>query len=174
MPTVTKPALEFAPELLLRVQGMRAVFFDVDDMLCAQAFDRRDAFGLRMLQEAGISPLLFSGTDHPAVGQLNATLGLDTLQWAPAAYCESAEKVLLQLGLPWKAVAVMGSDWPDLRLMQRAGFKAASADAHTEVRALADWVSPCNAGHGAVRGLCDLLLVGSGHYARLLRPYLND
>ena len=173
MPTVT-PSLEFAPELLLRVQGMRAVFFDVDDMLTAQSFDRHDTFGLRMLQKAGISPLLFSGGDHPDTRHSSATLGLDLVQWGPAAYHESAEKVLLQLGLPWTAVAVMGSDWPGLGLMQRAGFKAAPADAHAEVRALADWVSPCNAGHGAVRGLCDLLLVGSGHYARLLRPYLHD
>jgi 3-deoxy-D-manno-octulosonate 8-phosphate phosphatase (KDO 8-P phosphatase) len=168
------PAIDFAPELLLRVQGVRAVLFDLDDMLTNQTLGRRDAFGLGLLQVAGIHPLLFSGRDQPAAPQICATLGLGAVQWVSAAYGESAEKVLQRLGLPWAAVAVMGSDWADLCLMQRAGFKAAPADAHPEVLVLADWVSSSNAGHGALRELCDLLLVGSGQYAKLLRQYRND
>ena len=44
----------------------------------------------------------------------------------------------------------------------------APAQAHAEVRAVAHHVTRAAGGHGAVRELCDLLLVASGRYAQLL------
>jgi 3-deoxy-D-manno-octulosonate 8-phosphate phosphatase (KDO 8-P phosphatase) len=40
------------------------------------------------------------------------------------------------------------------------------------VQALAHWVTPHAGGQGAVRDVCDLLLMASGHYARLWREAL--
>ena len=48
---------------------------------------------------------------------------------------------------------------------------AAPAQAHTEVRAAARYVTQATGGHGAVREFCDLLLVASGRYAQLLERY---
>ena len=45
------------------------------------------------------------------------------------------------------------------------------AQAHAEVRAAARHVTQAAGGHGAVREFCDLLLVASGQYARLLEAY---
>jgi 3-deoxy-D-manno-octulosonate 8-phosphate phosphatase (KDO 8-P phosphatase) len=63
----------------------------------------------------------------------------------------------------------MGDDWPDLPLLARAGFACAPANAHAEVLAMVDHVTAARGGHGAAREFCDLLLMASGHYARLLR-----
>jgi len=62
----------------------------------------------------------------------------------------------------------MGDDWPDLPLMQRAAFACAPANAHAQNKALAHHVTAERGGEGAVRALCDLLLVAGGHYASLL------
>ena len=56
--------------------------------------------------------------------------------------------------------------------MTRAAFACAPSNAHIEVKAVAHFVTEREGGHGAVRELCDLLLVASGRYAELLRGYV--
>jgi 3-deoxy-D-manno-octulosonate 8-phosphate phosphatase (KDO 8-P phosphatase) len=65
----------------------------------------------------------------------------------------------------------MGDDWPDLPMMRRAAFACAPANAHVEVLAAAHHVTRASGGFGAVRELCDLLLVASGRYVDLLEEY---
>ena len=69
--------------------------------------------------------------------------------------------------------AVIGDDWPDLPLFARAGFACAPANAHVEVRAVADHVTTARGGAGAAREFCDLLLVAAGRYAALLQGQLT-
>jgi 3-deoxy-D-manno-octulosonate 8-phosphate phosphatase (KDO 8-P phosphatase) len=65
----------------------------------------------------------------------------------------------------------MGDDWPDLPLMTRAAFACAPPGAHPEVLAVAHHVTRAAGGHGAARECCDLLLMASGHYERLLNAH---
>ena len=76
------PALNFAPELLLRAQGrgggMRAALFDVDGVLTDgrlyigaegegfKAFHVLDGHGLKLLATQGIQPVVITGRDAPA------------------------------------------------------------------------------------------------------------
>jgi 3-deoxy-D-manno-octulosonate 8-phosphate phosphatase (KDO 8-P phosphatase) len=78
---------------------------------------------------------------------------------------------LAELGLDWSQAAAMGDDWPDLPMMRRAALACAPVNAHAEVLAHAHWVTQRSGGHGAVRELCDLLLVATGTYERLLQAY---
>ena len=80
----------------------------------------------------------------------------------------AALQTLQELGLVWSQAAAMGDDWPDLAVMRQCAFSCAPANAHPEVRALADHVTTEHGGHGAARAFCDLLLVASGRYAGLL------
>jgi 3-deoxy-D-manno-octulosonate 8-phosphate phosphatase (KDO 8-P phosphatase) len=66
----------------------------------------------------------------------------------------------------------MGDDWPDLAVMRRCTFACAPPNGHTEVKAQAHYVTRSRGGEGAVRELCDLLLVASGQYAPLFRSSL--
>jgi len=56
-------------------------------------------------------------------------------------------------------------------VMRRVAFSCAPANAHVEVRAAAHYVTGTRGGDGAVRELCDLLMVASGRYAGLLQEY---
>ena len=62
----------------------------------------------------------------------------------------------------------MGDDWPDLAMMRRSALTGAPLNAHPEVKAIAHFVTRAKGGDGAVRELCDLLLVASGRYTALL------
>ena len=50
-------------------------------------------------------------------------------------------------------------------------FSCAPANAHAEVRAVADHVTQARGGEGAARECCDLLLMAAGRYAALLRGH---
>ena len=177
------PALNFAPALLLQAQGIRVVFFDVDGVLTdgglyiseqgetLKRFNTLDGHGLKLLQKAGITPVVITGRDSPALRARLEALSVVHTHYGTEDKRPAAEITLAALGLDWSHAAAMGDDWPDLPVMRRAALSCAPANAHAEVKAFAHYLPEAEGGHGAVRAFCDLLLVASGHYAGLLREY---
>jgi 3-deoxy-D-manno-octulosonate 8-phosphate phosphatase (KDO 8-P phosphatase) len=181
--------LRFPPETLLLAQGaglgMKAAIFDVDGVLTdgrlyigeqgetVKAFSALDGHGLKLLRQGGIEPLVITGRDSPAVRRRVADLGLAHAIYGAHDKGAAAQGLLSGLGLEWSEVAAIGDDWPDLPLLARCGFACAPANAHAEVRALADHVTATAGGHGAAREFCDLLLMASGRYVALLNGHLQ-
>lgn len=184
-----EPALRFAPELLLKAQGsglgMKAAVFDVDGVLTDgrlyiaesgeqfKAFHSLDGHGLKLLAQAGIVPIICTGRDSPAVRRRVADLGLQHAHYGVKDKLAVVQQAIGALGVDWADLAVIGDDWPDLPLLVRAGLACAPANAHAEVKAVAHHVSALQGGEGAARELCDLLLIASGAYARLLHGELT-
>ena len=111
-------------------------------------------------------PLVVTGRDSPAVRRRVADLGLAHAAYGAADKLAAAEALLAtRCGFDWDRVAVIGDDWPDLPLLQRAAFACAPPNAHVEVRAAAHHVTAARGGYGAAREFCDLLLVAAGRYA---------
>jgi 3-deoxy-D-manno-octulosonate 8-phosphate phosphatase (KDO 8-P phosphatase) len=174
------PALNFPPELLLKAQGVRVAFFDVDGVLTdggllfteagetLKRFNTLDGQGLKLLQRAGITPAVITGRDSKPLRARLAALGIEHAIFGTEDKRPAAEKILQTLGLDWSQAAGMGDDWPDLAVMRRCKFACAPANAHIEVRSIAHYVSTARGGHGAAREFCDVLLVASGQYAHLL------
>ncbi|MEO7854354.1 MAG: HAD hydrolase family protein [Rubrivivax sp.] len=187
--TPTSPALNFAPELLLKAQGaglgMKCAIFDVDGVLTdgqlyigadgesLKAFHVLDGHGLKLLARAGITPLIISGRDSAPLRRRLGDLGLVHVHLGALDKLAVAEAQLASLGVTWADTAAIGDDWPDLPLLARCGLACASANAHAEVKALADHVTTARGGQGAARELCDLLLIASGRYAALLQAHLQ-
>jgi 3-deoxy-D-manno-octulosonate 8-phosphate phosphatase (KDO 8-P phosphatase) len=179
------PVLKFAPELLLKAQPVRACIFDVDGVLTDgriyisergeefKAFATLDGHGLKLLAQGGITPIVITGRDSPAVRRRVADLRIPHAFYGVHDKLAAAEALLVQLGLDWPALATMGDDWPDLPLMARVGFACAPANAHAEVKAVADHVTATAGGHGAARECCDLLLMAANRYAPLLQGHLT-
>lgn len=174
------PALNFPPELLLKAQGIRVVFFDVDGVLTdgglyfsdegetLKRFNTLDGQGFKLLQRAGITPAVITGRDSKPLRLRLSALGVEHVHYSTESKQPAAEITLKTLGLDWSQAAAMGDDWPDLAVMRRCAFACAPINAHTEVIACADYVTRTRGGEGAARELCDLLLVASGRYAHLL------
>ena len=181
MPT---PAIQFPPELLLKAQDIRVVFFDVDGVLTdgglyfsesgetLKRFSTLDGHGLKLLQKAGITPVVITGRDSLPLRVRLEALGITYAVFGTEDKRPAAERILAELGLDWSQAAAIGDDWPDLPVMRRSAFACAPANAQAEVLAAAHYVTQRTGGHGAARELCDLLLVAGGHYAALLREYL--
>ncbi|TNF59143.1 MAG: 3-deoxy-D-manno-octulosonate 8-phosphate phosphatase [Burkholderiales bacterium] len=174
------PALNFGPELLLKAQGVRVVFLDVDGVLTdgglyfseagetLKRFSSLDGHGIKLLQRAGITPAVVSGRDSAALRARLSALGVTHTRFGTEDKRPAAESILAELGMSWPDAAAIGDDWPDLPMLRRAALSACPPTAHPEVLALCDHVTTRQPGSGAVRELCDLLLVARGVYAGLL------
>ncbi|RYZ11267.1 MAG: 3-deoxy-D-manno-octulosonate 8-phosphate phosphatase [Comamonadaceae bacterium] len=175
-----RPSIRFAPELLLAAQPVRAVFFDIDGVLTdggvyftehgetLKRFSILDGYGLKLLRQAGIEPIVITGRDSKPLRVRLEALGIGQAHFGVADKLPVAEAALRRLGLDWSAAAGIGDDWPDLPVLTRCGFSAAPANAHVEVRALVHHVTAARGGDGAARELCDLLLTASGRYVQAL------
>lgn len=178
------PVLTFDPALLLRAQGIRVLFLDVDGVLTdggllfsetgetLKRFNTLDGHGLKMLQKAGITPVVITGRDSKPLRVRLQALGITHAHFGTEDKLPAAEQTLQQLGLNWEQVAAMGDDWPDLPVMVRSALPCAPVNAQVEVAARAQFVTRAQGGHGAVREVCDLLLTASGRYVDLLSGYL--
>lgn len=178
---VTRPALTFSPELLLRAQDVRVAFFDVDGVLtdgglyfgesgeAIKRFHTLDGHGIKLLQRAGITPAVITGRDSPALRVRLKALGVTHVHFGTEDKRPAAEQTLQTLGLNWSQAAAIGDDWPDLPVLSRSAFACAPANAHAEVLARAHYVTRATGGAGAAREFCDLLLISSGRYAQLLQ-----
>lgn len=178
-----QPALQFDPQLLLLAQPVRVAFFDVDGVLTdgglyfsevgetLKRFHTLDGHGIKLLQQAGITPAVVTGRDSPALRLRLKALGVMHARFGTEDKRPAAESILAELGLSWPQAAAIGDDWPDLPVMRRVAFACAPAQAHIEVRALAHHVTAAPGGAGAAREFCDLLLVASGRYAGLLAAH---
>lgn len=174
------PALRFEPELLLKAQGIRLVLLDVDGVMTdggifvsatgesIKRFHVQDGLGLVLLRRAGVLPVVVSGRDSESLRLRLRELGIEHARLGVTDKLVAAQSLLEQLGMNWSETAAIGDDWPDLPLLRRSAFSAAPSDAHLEVRTVVDHVTGRAGGQGAVRDLCDLLLVAGGQYVRLL------
>jgi 3-deoxy-D-manno-octulosonate 8-phosphate phosphatase (KDO 8-P phosphatase) len=183
------PALTFPAELLLKAQGrgmgLKAAIFDVDGVLTDgrlyigadgesfKSFHVLDGHGLKLLAQGGITPLIVTGRDSPAVRRRVDDLGIAHALFGVQDKLPAATKLLQTLSIHWADVSVMGDDWPDLPLFTSAAFACAPPNAHAEVRAIAHHVTRARAGEGAARECCDLLLMAAGRYAALLQGHVT-
>jgi 3-deoxy-D-manno-octulosonate 8-phosphate phosphatase (KDO 8-P phosphatase) len=189
---MSTPALSFSPSVLVRAQDVRVVFFDVDGVLTdggvyfaelpeadprvasetLKRFHILDGLGLKLLQRVGITPAVITGRDSRPLRARLAALGVTHAHFGTEDKRPAAEATLAALGLNWSQAAAMGDDWPDLPMLTRCAFACAPANAHAEVRARAHYTTQARGGEGAVRELCDLLLMAHGRYGELLRERL--
>ena len=176
-----QPVVQYPAELLLKAQGIRVAFFDVDGVLTdgglyfsadgdsIKRFHVLDGYGIGLLRIVGIVPVVITGRDSPAVRVRLQALGIDEVHCGVTDKAKVAQTRLTALQFGWSQCAVIGDDWPDLPLIRRCRLSAAPPGAHAEVLAAVDVVTRRNGGQGAARDFCDLLLMGSGRYAQCLQ-----
>lgn len=184
-----QPVRYFDPQIILQAQGktpdgIRAVIFDVDGVMtdgslhytaqgeAIKTFHVLDGQGFIMLDKVGIKRIVITGRESAALKARLTDLNLDKYAYFGIKNkLQAAQHVLHELGITWEQTAVIGDDWPDIPLFQRAAFSAAPPHAHPEAKAQAHYITQAQGGQGAVREFCDLLLIAGAHYDKLYHAY---
>jgi 3-deoxy-D-manno-octulosonate 8-phosphate phosphatase (KDO 8-P phosphatase) len=150
--------------------------FDVDGVLTdgtvlvlpngvqARQMHIKDGFGLQMAIKNGFKVVIISGgTSEPVVDRLNK-LGITDVYMTVTDKKEFLETYINKKGLSWNELLYMADDLPDLEVMKHCGVSACPADAVTEIKDIAHYISPINGGFGCVREIIEKVLKVQGKW----------
>ena len=150
--------------------GIRLLVMDVDGVMTdgkiiytsdgqeIKSFNIKDGLGIKRAQASGIETAIITGRTSPMVERRALELGIAHLVQGREDKLAALSDLLDQINLSLDQVAYIGDDLPDLTAIESVKLGACPADAATEVKSRANWVSTRAGGNGCVRELCDLLV----------------
>ena len=123
-----------------------------------KSFNIKDGLGIKRAQASGIETAIITGRKSPVVERRARELGIAHLVQGREDKLAALSDLVDQMNLSLDQVAYIGDDLPDLTAIESVKLGACPADAATEVKSKANWVSTRSGGDGCVRELCDLLV----------------
>lgn len=166
-----------------RARNVRMIVFDVDGVLTDgslffgddgqeyKAFNSRDGHGIKMLRASGVEPGIITGRTSQVVLHRARNLGITHLYQGADDKLQAFENLLVSVGLAPDQIAYMGDDVVDLPVLRRCGLAISVPDAPDEVKARSHYVTRANAGRGAAREVCELIMRAQGTWAAQLALY---
>ena len=165
------------------LKNIRLLLVDVDGVMTdgriiydgngleTKFFNVKDGHGIKMLQRHGVEIGIITGRTSVVVDIRARELGINIVYQGALRKLESYDDVKLKTGLSDSQIAYIGDDIIDVPVMRRVAFSAAPSDALPEVRELADYVTACEGGRGAVREVCDMIIKGRGEWDEVVARY---
>jgi 3-deoxy-D-manno-octulosonate 8-phosphate phosphatase (KDO 8-P phosphatase) len=156
--------------ILSRLANIRLVALDVDGVLtdgrlfilpegqAMRAFNIKDGYAIQLAVRKGLEIAIISGSGDDAVFSRFSKLGVRHIFLGIKDKKNTLSALLESLEIEGSDVLFMGDDLPDLSVMQSVGLAACPADAATEIKKMAHYVSPINGGQGCVRDVLEKIL----------------
>jgi len=166
-----------------KIEAVRLFILDVDGVLTdgriimddngreIKQFDVRDGHGLKLLMRYGIGVVLLTGRKSAVVEHRARDLGIEEVHQGIWNKVEVSESILQNRDLRYDQVAFVGDDIVDIPLLRRVGFSVAVADAADEVKRIVDFVTQKKGGRGAVREICEIILLAQDKWADVAARY---
>lgn len=165
------------------LKNIRLLLVDVDGVMTdgriiydgngleTKFFNVKDGHGIKMLQRHGVEIGIITGRTSVVVDIRARELGINIVYQGALRKLESYDDVKRKTGLSDSQIAYIGDDIIDVPVMRRVAFSAAPSDALPEVRELANYVTACAGGRGAVREVCDMIIKGRGEWEEVVARY---
>jgi len=141
------------------------------DIVISKTRSYQDGQGLSFLRALGIKIVFASGEGEPLEGVIKKFNELPSSlsgEWVPISLfagelqkggkVASVEAWLEKNNLTWDECVYIGDDRTDLEAIQKAGLKAASANARRIIKRIADVILESSGGNGAVRDFAEMVL----------------
>ena len=166
-----------------KLKAIKLLLLDVDGVLTAgdilytdsgseiKIFSVKDGLGLRLLMTAGITVGLVTGRRSAALLRRCKDLGISLVYDGVKDKAAALDQICASTGIAPQAMAFVGDDLPDLPIMDRTGVSFAVSDAHAIVRRQADFVTDAAGGRGAVREICEKILVAQGLWDKIVERF---
>ncbi len=170
-------------DILQRARAVRMIIFDVDGVLTDgslfyddrgeeyKAFNSRDGHGIKMLRASGVDTGIITGRTSNIVLHRARNLGIDHVFQGADDKLVAYGELLARVGLEPDQIAYMGDDVVALPVMNRCGLAITVPDAPEEVKARCQWVTRAQAGRGAAREACELIMRAQATWAAQLALY---
>lgn len=170
--------------LLEQARHLQALVLDVDGILSdgfvtltnsgdeIKSFDIRDGLGMKLAQQAGMKVIIITGRKSNIVEKRMSDLGVD-LVFKAVNKGSALREACAQFNILPSDCLYMGDDWPDLSAFAIAGMSVTVPNGHEEVRRRAHLVTQSMGGRGAVREVCDMLLIAKAFTKNFLKNILQ-
>ena len=175
--------MNYPKPILDKARHVRLLILDVDGVLTdgrlyysesgeeSKAFSTQDGAAIKMLSDTGVIVAIITGRQSKLVARRAAELGVQHVYQGASDKARALEELILSTGIDRPLIAHVGDDLPDLPLFNRVGMTFTVPGAHPEVIERADYVTDANAGLGAVREVCHLLMIAQETWAAALGHY---
>ena len=173
-------------EITERAARIKLLVLDVDGVLTdggliwdsdgqeSKVFHVHDGHGIRLAQRAGIEVALLTGRNSQVVAFRARDLGIELVIQGSKNKLADYEEMLQLRQLENQDVAYVGDDLVDVPVLKRVGLAIAVANAAHYVHARCHASTHKAGGHGAVREVCDLLLMAQNKWEEIAGSYLGD
>ena len=171
-------------DVIEKAKNIRIVIFDVDGVLTdgslyltdageeIKAFNSRDGHGMKMLKASGIELAIITARESRSVRLRAENLNISLLYQGKKNKLKVFESLITKLGLGKSSCAYVGDDLIDLPVMTRCGLSICVPSAPALVKKHAHYVTNSEGGHGAVREVCELIMLAQGTLDEQFKEYL--
>jgi 3-deoxy-D-manno-octulosonate 8-phosphate phosphatase (KDO 8-P phosphatase) len=162
--------------ILDKFKQITTFVFDVDGVLTdgtlfvfdngqfVRRMNIKDGFALQLAVKKGYRVAIISGGASDAVTERLNRLGITDVFMQVTDKNKRLTEYVQQHKLSWYEVLFMGDDIPDYEVMKQVGMPCAPADAASEIKQIATYISLVQGGMGCVRDVIEKVLKLNDHW----------
>jgi 3-deoxy-D-manno-octulosonate 8-phosphate phosphatase (KDO 8-P phosphatase) len=151
-------------------QPITTFVFDVDGVLTdgslllmpnglfLRKMNIKDGYALQLANKKGYNIAIISGSSSSEVVVRLNRLGIFDIWMGVENKLSCLQQYMQKMNISSNKVLYMGDDIPDYQCMQYAGLASCPANAVTEIKSIAHYISPINGGEGCVRDVIEKTL----------------
>ncbi|WP_133470775.1 3-deoxy-manno-octulosonate-8-phosphatase KdsC [Paraglaciecola marina] len=132
-----------------------------------KAFHTRDGYGVKALLNVGIHVVVITGRRSKMVENRMTALGVTHILQGCEDKQPALEALQKELSITADETVAIGDDMPDLGMFNTAKLNVCVNDGHPLVANKAHYVTRTKGGFGAVREICDLILLTKGQLTNI-------
>lgn len=155
---------------------IRAIAFDVDGVLSSSTIplhpngepmrmvNIKDGYAIQFAVKMGLQLAIITGGRTESVRKRFEGLGVQDVIMAADVKISYLEEWAQKYNLKMEEIAFMGDDIPDLEVLLKVGLPCTPADAASECKDVALYISPYKGGEGCGRDLLEQILKAQGKW----------
>lgn len=156
---------------------IKTFIFDVDGVLTdgkilinsdgelLRSFDTKDGYAMKCALVKGFKIAIITGGRNEAVRERFKELGVIDIYLGAHHKLDAYQDLKDNYDLNPEEILYIGDDIPDIPVMEKVGLGCCPADAASDVKAMADYVSHKKGGEGCVRELIEQVLRVQGKWS---------
>jgi len=156
--------------------SIKTFIFDVDGVLTdgkilitnegelLRSFDTKDGYAMKCALVQGYKIVVISGGRNQGVDERFKELGVFDIYMGIHYKLDAFQDLLDNYDLDPETILYVGDDVPDIPVMEKVGLGCCPANAVSDVKNMADYVSHKNGGEGCVREIIEQVLRVQGKW----------
>jgi len=176
---------ELDPVIRQKAEKIKLLALDVDGVLSdgsiiydskgeqIQKFHVHDGLGLKLIQKADIDTAIITSRYSMPLVKRCKELGINRLYQGIKDKNSVLEKLKTELSLKNENICYVGDDLVDLPILIRTGFSVGVFDCNPLILPHVHYVTQKKGGKGAVREVCDIILISIGKLELIISDFLK-